>query len=169
MLLSLGLCDGLLAQQQRISSILKSDFWEKVQFGGGVGLSIATGYTDVTLAPSAIYNFNEYFSAGIGLQGTYVSSKNYYNSLHYGCSLLTLFNPVEEIQLSVELEEIRVNNEYNLVGGENYKNDFWNTSLFLGGGYRTGNVTIGARYNVLFNTNKDVYNEAFMPFVRVYF
>jgi hypothetical protein len=60
---------------------------------------VGSGYTDLTLAPSAIYNFNEYFSAEF-LLGTYVSSKNYYNSLHYGGSLVTLFNPIEEIQLS---------------------------------------------------------------------
>jgi hypothetical protein len=31
------------------------------------------------------------------------------------------------------------------------------------------NVTIGARYNVLFDKDKNVYGEAFMPFVRVFF
>lgn len=169
MLVILLFFNNLLAQQQTITSNSKSDFWKKVQFGGGVGLSVGTNYTDITLAPSAIYNFNKYVSAGVALQGTYVSSKNYFDSFHYGGSLITLFNPIEEIQLSVELEEIRVNNSYDLVGGGSYKDDFWNTSLFLGGGYRTGHVTIGARYNVLHNTNKDVYNEAFMPFVRVYF
>lgn len=159
----------LIAQEQAATPNPKSDFWKKVQFGGGIGLSIGSSYTDITLAPSAIYNFNHYFSAGIALQGTYVSSKNYYDSFHYGASLVTLFNPIEQIQLSVELEEVRVNNEYKLIGGGSYNDDFWNTSLFLGAGYRTGHVTIGARYNVLHNTNKDVYNEAFMPFVRVYF
>jgi hypothetical protein len=41
--------------------------------------------------------------------------------------------------------------------------------LFLGGGYRTGNVIVGMRYNILHNSNNNVYNEAFMPFVRVFF
>jgi hypothetical protein len=156
------------AQQQSIPSESKSDFWDNVQFGGGIGLSAGSGYTDITVAPSAIYNFNEYFSAGVSLLGTYVSSKNYYNSLHYGGSLVTLFNPIEEIQLSVELEQIRVNNEYKSING-NFKDNFWNTGLFLGAGYRTGSVTIGARYNILYNRNKNVYNEAFMPFVRIFF
>ena len=156
------------AQQQSIPSESKSDFWDNVQFGGGIGLSAGSGYTDITIAPSAIYNFNEYFSAGVSLLGTYVSSKNYYNSLHYGGSLVTLFNPIEEIQLSVELEQIRVNNEYKSISG-NFKENFWNTGLFLGTGYRTRSVTIGARYNILYNRNKNVYNEAFMPFVRIFF
>lgn len=159
----------LFAQQQMATPSPKSDFWKKVQFGGGIGLSIGSSYTDITIAPSAIYNFNQYVSAGIALQGSYISSKDYYNSFHYGASLVALFNPIEQIQLSAELEEVRVNNEYELIGGGNYNDDFWNTSLFLGAGYKTGHVTIGARYNVLHNSNKDVYNDAFMPFVRVYF
>ena len=47
--------------------------------------------------------------------------------------------------------------------------NFWNTGLFLGAGYRMENVTIGARYNVLFQEDKGVYGDALMPFVRVYF
>ncbi|PWA05591.1 hypothetical protein [Flavobacterium psychrotolerans] len=168
-LTALFFSNSLIAQQHAIATNIHNDFWQKVQFGGGIGLSIGSGYTDITLVPSAIYNFNNYFSAGIGLQGSYVSSKNYYTSFHYGGSLITLFNPVEQVQLSLELEEIRVNNEYETFDGVNYQNNFWNTSLFLGGGFRSGNVTVGARYNVLYNTNKNVYNEALMPFVRVYF
>ena len=147
----------------------KSVFWSKVQFGGGVGLSIGSGYTDIILAPSAIYNLNNYVALGAGLQGSYVSAKNYFDSTMYGGSLISLFNPIEEIQLSIELEQIRVNNIYKSTGVDNLKDNFWSTGLFLGGGYRAGNATIGARYNVLFNKDKNVYSEAFMPFIRVYF
>ncbi|MBQ51085.1 MAG: hypothetical protein CMF35_05230, partial [Leeuwenhoekiella sp.] len=34
---------------------------------------------------------------------------------------------------------------------------------------RSGPVTIGARYNVLFNDNDSIYTSAIMPFVRFYF
>jgi hypothetical protein len=37
-----------------------------VQFGGGVGLGFGSNYTDISLAPSAIYNFNEYVALGLG-------------------------------------------------------------------------------------------------------
>ena len=159
----------LFAQQQANTSNPKSDFWKKVQFGGGIGLSIGSGYTDITVAPSAIYNFNRYFSAGIGLQGSYVSYQNNYDSFIYGVNLLGFFNPIEQIQLSLELEQVRVNNDYDVYGGGSYKENFWNTALYVGAGYRTGNVIVGARYNVLFNKNDNVYNDGFMPFVRVYF
>ena len=85
---------------------------------------------------------------------------------------MALFNPIRAIQLSAEIEQLRVNTERKIVTNaivENVNDDFWNTALFLGAGFRTGNVTIGARYNLLFDKNKNVYSEPFMPFVRVYF
>jgi hypothetical protein len=147
----------------------ENDFWKKVQFGGGFGLSVGSGYTDISIAPSAIYNFNGFFAAGVGLQGSYVKVKDRevaYNSYIYGGSLIGLITPIEEVQLSVELEELRVNQEFT---DFKIKNNFWNTALYLGAGYYTGNVTVGVRYNVLFKKTDLAYSEAFMPFVRVYF
>ena len=146
----------------------KSEFWKKVQIGGGLGLNVGGGFTDITIAPSAIYNVNDYLSLGVGLQGSYVSVKNNYNSFIYGGSLIGLVNPIPQIQLSVELEELKVNTRF-----DSYfqipSRHFWNTGLFLGAGYRSNNVTIGARYNVLYRENDNVYSNAFMPFIRVYF
>lgn len=147
----------------------KSHFWRRVQFGGGFGFSTGNGYTDSTIAPNAIYNFNDYVALGAGLQGSYISSKNNFNSTLYGASILALLNPVEQIQLSVELEEVRVNTVFEQIGTDTKKNNFWNTALFVGAGYRSGNVTVGARYNVLFNKNNLVYSDALMPFFRIYF
>ncbi|MCZ8330276.1 MAG: hypothetical protein O9282_03080 [Flavobacterium sp.] len=144
----------------------KSVFWEKVQFGGGLGLGFGTGYTDVSVAPTAIYNFNEYFALGTGLQYSYFRQKGFFKSNNYGGSVIGLFNPIPEAQLSVELEQLRVNLTYENI---DLTENFWNTALFLGAGYRMENVTIGARYNVLFDKDKNVYGEAFMPFVRVFF
>lgn len=146
----------------------KSNFMSKVQFGGGLGLNFGSNYTNITVAPSAIYNFNKYVSAGLGLQYSYIKQKDLYESNMYGGSIVSLFNPIPQIQLSAELEQLRVNNSYEDYWGGG-SNDFWNTALFLGSGFRTNNVTIGARYNVLYDEDKDVYGNAFMPFVRVYF
>ncbi|HLA56847.1 MAG TPA: hypothetical protein VK623_12140 [Flavobacterium sp.] len=164
----------LLAQEQQKST---SDFWNHVQFGGGIGASFGSGYTDLALAPGAIYNFNDYVALGVGLQGSYVNVKgdyttdelNNYKSWIYGGSLIGLFNPVEEIQLSVELEQVRVNTTFTFTGEPDIKDNFWNTALFLGAGYRFDNVTLGARYNLLYDRDKSVYYEPFMPFIRVYF
>lgn len=143
-----------------------SDFWSHVQFGGGLGLSVGNNFTNIVVAPSAIYNFNQYVSAGLGLQYSYLKQKNFFDSNTYGASIIGLFNPVEVIQLSVEVEQLRVNVNYTDIIASD---DFWNTGLFLGAGYRANNVTIGARFNVLFDKDRNVYGDAFMPFVRVFF
>jgi len=153
------------------------DFWSKVRFGGGFGLGIGNGYTDITLAPGAIYQFNEYVALGLGLQGSYINQDNFYKAWLYGGSLVGLFNPIEEIQLSAELEQLRVNQEFdaghfeplNDEPGISRHRDFWNTALFLGAGYRMDHVTIGVRYNVLYDEDDMVYSDSWMPFVRVYF
>ena len=146
----------------------KSDFWKHVQFGGGLGLGFGNGYADIMVAPSAIYNFNSYFSAGLGAQYNYVKQRNFYSANMYGGSLIALFHPIEELQISSELEQLRVNRTFeDSFGSEKW--DFWNTALFLGAGYRNQNVTIGIRYNVLHKDRDNIYAEAFMPFVRIYF
>jgi len=156
---------------QNSTTGMQSDFWKKVQIGGGLGLNFGSGFTDVTVAPSAIYNFNEYVAAGVGLQGSYVRVRNNYESYIYGGSLIGIFNPFEQIQVSAELEQLRVNTNFYESGflSKDENDNFWNTALYLGLGYRTENVTVGIRYNVLYNANKSVYSEPFMPFVRVYF
>ena len=156
------------AQEKPLPKAKTGDFWSKVQVGGGFGLAIGNDYTDITVAPSAIYNFNEHFALGSGLQYSNLKQKHYYSSNVYGGSLIGLYNPMEEIQLSLELEEVSVNNQYMDLGG-NLKESFWNTGLFVGAGYQEGNVTLGARFNVLFDKDKNVYGDAFMPFVRVFF
>lgn len=138
---------------------------DRLHFGGSLGLSIGSGFTNIMVAPSAIYDVNQYFSAGGGLQGSYVSWRNNFESFIYGASLIGLVNPLPEVQLSAELEQLRVNTTYD----DDFQDNFWNTALFVGIGYRTNNVTVGVRYNVLFKGENNVYNEAFMPFVRVYF
>jgi hypothetical protein len=152
----------------------RSDFWNHVQFGGGFAASFGNGYTDVTLAPGAIYNFNQYFALGVGLQGTYVDVNNHeaygsYESWIYGGSVIGLVNPIPQLQLSLELEQLRVNTTYEFLEEPDFKDNFWNTALFVGLGYRSENVTFGVRFNLLFDSDKTVYSDPFMPFVRVYF
>jgi long-subunit fatty acid transport protein len=160
--------NGVLAQRQKFSPNSQTEFWRNVQFGGGIGLGFGSGFTNITLAPSAIYNLNPIFSAGLGLQVGYAKEKNVYTSSVYGASLIGLINPIPAIQLSVEVEEINASTDYQLIGA-NLSTNYWNTGLYFGAGYRNGNVTIGGRYDVLYNANKSIYNNAFMPFVRIYF
>jgi len=67
------------------------------------------------------------------------------------------------------MEQVRVNNTFSNPNSATTKDNFWNTGLFVGGGYRMENVTTGVRYNLLFNKENYIYTDALMPFVRVYF
>ncbi|WP_269234339.1 hypothetical protein [Flavobacterium flavigenum] len=160
----------IIAQEENNVIDNNHQFWNKVQFGGGLGLGFGSGYTDISVMPSAIYNINEIVAVGAGLQFGYLSSKNYYSSYVYGGSIIGLVNPIPEVQFSAELEQVRVNTNYKATTMNTaFSDNYWNTALFLGAGYRSGSVTIGGRYDVLFNSKRSLYGSAFMPFVRVYF
>lgn len=157
-----------IAFAQNNTSDQKSEFWKNVRFGGGVGLSIGDGFFSGTLAPTAIYEFTNDFAMGVGLNGTYNSRKDFYNSTIIGGSALALFNPIRELQMSAEFEELNVNRKYE--SDLNLKDDnYWYPALFLGAGYRTGNVTFGIRYDVLYDEDKSIYADPWIPFVRVFF
>ncbi len=151
---------SLMFSQQKDNDI---NFWDNVQFGGGLVLGFSNDITNIGISPSAIYNFNDKFSSGIGLSYLYSKFKNDSDGLNvYGGSLIALYNPIREFQLSVELEESILS-----------KSGFETTnveSLYLGGGYTLGrNIAIGIRYDVLYDEAKSPYGSAFSPIVRVYF
>ena len=145
----------------------KNDFWDHVRFGGGLGLSTGSDFFSVTLSPSVIYEFNPMFGLGVGLSGTYTNRKNFYKSTVFGASVIGLFSPIQELQLSAEFEEFLVTRKFD---NSLFKDDqYWHPALFLGAGFRAQNITIGLRYNVLYDDDKSIYANAWMPFVRVYF
>lgn len=154
--------------QDTIGKPINNEFWRKVRFGAGLGLGVGNGYTNIALAPSVIYDVNDYVSMGVGVQYSYVKAKDLFDSHLYGGSLIGLVNPIPAVQISAELEQLRVNNTYTQFAPK-IKDNFWNTALFLGAGYRSQNVTMGIRYNVLYKEANNVYSQAWMPFVRVYF
>ena len=146
----------------------KSEFWQNVRFGGGIGLSFGDGFFSGTVAPTAIYEVSNEVAFGIGLNGTYNSQKNLYRSTILGASALALFNPFNGIQLSAEFEELNVSRKFE--DNLNLEDDnYWYPALFIGAGYRSGNVTFGIRYDVLYDEKKSIYADAWVPFVRVFF
>jgi hypothetical protein len=151
-----------------VQSQQSNDFWNHVRYGGGIGLSFGDGFFSGTLAPSAIYEFNETVALGLGLNGTINNRKSFYKSTIYGGSLIGLVNMIPELQFSAEFEELRVNRKYDAffnLPDDNY----WSPALFVGLGYRSGNVTLGIRYDVLYDDERSIYADAWMPFVRFYF
>ena len=145
----------------------KSDFWEHVRFGGGIGLSTGNKVFSATLAPSAIYDFDSQFSLGLGLSGTYYTQKNVAKSTILGASIISLYNPITDIQLSGEFEQNYVSR--NFTNPIFIDDTYWIPAFFVGAGYRTNNITIGVRYDLLYDENKSIYANAWAPFIRVYF
>src|SRR5690606_14474989 len=110
-------------------------FWENVSFGGGLGLNFGNGFFYGSISPSAIYNFNPYFSAGLGLSYAYLNdNRNDYRVSAYGGSIITLFNPIREIQLSAELEGLQVDQTFVFPEGR-VKNNYFQEALFFRGGF----------------------------------
>lgn len=145
----------------------QESFWEKVRFGGSAGLSLNNDFFNVSLSPKAVYDFSSKVSAGIGAQGSYTNGPNY-NAYTAGGGLLGLYRPIPSLQLSTEFEELFVSRERYLDGG-NTNVSYWYPALFFGLGYNTGPVTIGVRYDVLYDENRSIYGNALLPFVSIYF
>lgn len=151
-----------------IAQDIKSDFWNHVRFGGGIGLNFGDGFFSGTIAPSGIYEFDNTFALGLGLNATFNNQKSIYKSTILGGSLIGLANVIPQLQLSVEFEQLNVDRNYNVnlnIEDENY----WVPALFLGVGYRNGNITFGVRYDVLYDDEQSIYIDSWMPFVRFYF
>lgn len=158
----------LIAQEETNNTTpLENDFWSHVRFGGGIGLGFGNGYTTIALAPSAIYSFNDQFALGPGLNFNYSSSKNEFDATVLGASVIALYKPVSDLIFSAEFEENNVQlNDKIIDSSRNY----WYPALYMGGGYAVSDfVSIGIRYDVLFDDTKSIYGSAFTPFVRAYF
>lgn len=152
----------LLAQQTE--TIKKESFWDNVRFGGGLGLDFGNNSTTISISPTAIYDFNETFSLGAGV-GYQYSKRGDVKSNVYSVSAVSLFNPFQGVQLSAEFEQLFINQK---VGTEKVNRQV--PALYLGAAYRvSNNVSMGVRYDVLYNKNKSVYASAFSPIIRVFF
>ena len=152
----------LFSQQDSISKT-KSVFWQKVQFGGGLGLAFGNGYSNFALSPTGYYHVNKTVSVGVGISGSYVAQEsnpsNYnatgFKSTIFGGSVIGLFHPIEEVQLSAEIEQLLINRKFDAVNSRN--DSFWNTAVFVGAGYRQQNVTFGVRFNLLHTNQNNIY------------
>jgi len=166
-LLIFSLTDLFAQQGENEQLPTPNPFWQNVRFGGSVGLGFGNGYFNGSISPSAIYDFNAMTSAGVSLNGAYAKQNNF-KATSIGGSVIGMFRPIKEIQLSTEYEQLHINRRYELEGG-NRSDSYWVPALYLGIGYNTGPVVTGVRYDVLHDSSKSFYSNAFMPFVSIYF
>jgi len=168
-LCTLFLCFFTLFSFAQKTNTNRSNFWSQVEYGGGIGLNFGDGFFSGSLAPNALYRFNPYVATGIGLNFSYSSQKDFFKSTVFGGSIIGLFNPYRELQISAEFAQLNVSRKFDDNFVTNLDENYWYPALFLGAGYTNGNVTIGIRYDVLYDGDKSIYSEAWMPFVRFRF
>ena len=138
-------------------------FWDNVRFGGGFGLGFGSGHTTISIAPSAIYEFNDRFALGLGASYLYAKN-NALKSNVFGAGIISLYNPTEEFQLSAEFEQLFVTQKLGIL-----ENNYDYPALYVGAAYRIGAFAAGLRYDVLYDDTKSIYASAFSPIVRFYF
>ena len=164
LLLFLSFSLTALSQQTTTISKEKSDFWEHVRYGGGFSMSFGS-QTTIGISPSAIYDFDNGFSLGTGVNYVY-SEIGSVTSNVYGGSIISLYQiPKIGIQLSGEFEQSFAKQTNGL--GNSNSTSF--PALYLGAAYNKGRFAIGFRYDVLYDDNKSVYASPFSPIVRFYF
>lgn len=143
----------------------EENFWDDVRFGGGLNVGFGNNFTTIAVSPSAIYDFNDNFSAGLSVSYLYNKNKiNNTNANVYGASVIALQNVLDSFQLSAEFEELYIN-----INNSVSENSYWNPALYLGAAYRTGGISLGLRYDILYNEDKSIYSSAVTPVFRIYF
>lgn len=140
------------------------NFWNNVRFGGGLGLGFGNNTTTFAISPTAIYDFNEKVSLGVSV-GYQYSKQNDFKSNVYNIGILSLYNPFEGIQLSLEFDQLFINQRFGL---DTYS--YTVPSLNVGAAYRVSrNVSFGVRYDVLYDETKSVFASPISPIVRIFF
>lgn len=141
---------------------------KKLKFGCGFGLNFVGG-TSLSLAPNLTYKVSEKISFGAGVQGSYNKIKNLQNTTTFGANLLGFYTPIANLQTQLEFAQLHVNTttESNLI---EVKNSYWDSALFVGAGYTiVKKITVGAKYNFLYDEDKSVYSSPIIPFVNIVF
>jgi hypothetical protein len=143
-------------------------FIDDVRFGGGINIGVGNNYSTFSISPSAIYDFSDKFSAGLSATYVYVKNKSTVSRTTniYGGSVLALYKPIRNMQFSTEFEQLKINQNIAFLNDA----DLWQSALYIGAEYVTGNISMGLRYDVLFDKATNIiYSSALSPIFRVYF
>lgn len=155
----------------------QSDFWERVYFGGNLGLQIGNVETSIVLSPMAGYMFTQKFSAGVGVTYQYYKAEYQtfkYSTNLYGGRLFGRYNINENIFAYAEYESLRtdVPQRYDPVKQEIVYDKQWVPGVFVGGGLmqRIGpnaGIQFMALYNLAYDNLRSPYPSPFI--IRVGF
>ena len=141
---------------------------KRLNFGLGFNLSFVGG-TNIGLSPNLTYAVSDKISFGAGLQGNYISIRDVQNTLTFGGNAAFQYNPSRTISTLIEFAQLNVTRR-TLFTEEETRDNFWESALFLGIGINvTNKIAIGAKYNVLYDSDESVYTSPVVPFVNVSF
>lgn len=157
-LLSLFLCVFLAsyAQKQNFS-------WENVSYGGGITLSLGN-QTTIGLAPSALYNFKNGLSVGLGVGYLYSEFLDNSTISAFNMSAISIYETPFSLLLSAELEQYFTSQKTHF---GKFSSNF--PALHLGIAYKRGRFAFGIRYDVLYDENRSIFASPISPIVRFYF
>lgn len=144
----------------------------KWRFGGGLGLGFGSNdYFGLSISPFAGYEITPMLEAGVTAGYQYSkwndSKQNLFNFGPY-----VNFYPLPYLFVRTHFEHYTGTNQYENVLGEDYKYNFDESALWLGGGYRsTGRVQFygGLMYNVLYKEDESLFSTGLRPIVGVSF
>lgn len=140
----------------------------KLKFGCGFGLNFLGG-TNITLSPNLLYAVSNKINLGAGIQGSYNSIKDVQKTTTFGINVIGEYLPTRKITTLLEFAQLKVNTTKVEPTGD-IKNDFWESALFVGAGYNiTNKISVGAKYNVLYDDDESVYSSPIIPFVNITF
>jgi hypothetical protein len=137
---------------------------DKLKIGCGFGLNFVGG-TNISISPNVIYSVSEKVAIGFGLQWNYLDLKNIQSTTSYGATTLFQFKPSQKISTLLEFAQLRVSTKSEIT---NTEKNYWDSALFIGAGYNiTKKISIGAKYNFLYNEDESIYSSPVIPFVNI--
>jgi hypothetical protein len=130
----------------------KSDFWERVYFGGNLGLQFGN-FTVIDISPIIGYKLTEKFSLGGGPSYIYLKDKNYnYSTSIYGGNIFGRYFLYKDLFAHTEYEV--QNGDWAGTGRR-----FNLTNIWVGGGYRQPVGELGSfMILALWNINESIYS-----------
>lgn len=161
------------AQEQPTKS-----FWDRIYFGGNLGLGFGTNSTYVDVSPQVGYKITDRFSAGVGVTYIYYKEKftaygmTYkYETSIYGGDIFSryfftesLFGHVETGALNLDVPEQLTHYPYTVTYGRE-----WVPNLLVGGGFRSGGEKVSFMIMLLYDLIDDPNSPYQNPILRIGF
>lgn len=153
--------------QIQISSLNKKKN-DNLRIGGGLGLNFGSNNSmDLNISPFIGYALNQQFELGLSTGYQY---NKYLNTKRHLLSLGPYANiyPLPNMFLRTQYEHFAGKTKIKSSNMQIHKFD--DNALWVGGGYRTGDVIqmyVGFMYNVLHKEGKSLFKDAYRPIAGI--